>query len=247
MADTLNNRTTPVGELVRSKPARSRVFEMFGLDYCCGGKLPLEEACARRGVDVQQVLNGLAEVDRSEAGDDAAYIDANAMSLAELADHIEHTHHAYLRRELPRLNAMVRKVAEVHGSHYPWVLEVNEVFAGFAAELISHMVKEEHVLFPLIRQLESNRNESSRGPASVRMPIRAMEHEHDDAGRALARMNEISNGFTPPDGACNTFRAMLDGLAHLERDMHQHVHKENNVLFPRAERLEDATCEQERA
>lgn len=247
MADTFVDRTMTIGDLVRNEPARSRVFEMFGLDYCCGGKLPLEEACARRGLDVQSVLNGLAEADRSNARDDAPYVDANAMTLAELADHIEHTHHAYLRRELPRLDAMVRKVADVHGSRFPWMVEVYQVFAAFAAELDSHMAKEERVLFPLIRQLESSATGSLWMTVNLTAPIRVMEHEHDDAGSALARMSDLSSGFKPPDGACNTFHAMLDGLARLERDMHQHVHKENNVLFPRAIRLESERRQSERA
>lgn len=234
MTATSIDPATSVGELVRQRPARSRIFEQLNLDYCCGGKLPLEEACAKQGLDVRNVLQRLAQSDDAEAREDAELVDADAMGLAELADHIEQTHHAYLRGELPRLGMMVRKVAAVHGQQHPWVLEIEGVFAGFAVEIHSHMMKEEQILFPLIRQLERGGESPQGAPASVSAPIQMMEHEHDDAGRALQRMSELSGGFAPPEGACNTFRAMLDGLARLERDMHQHVHKENNVLFPKA-------------
>jgi len=237
MTTTSINPATTVGELVRQRPARSRIFEQLNLDYCCGGKLPLDEACAKRGLDVRNVLQRLAESDDADSRDDGL-VDADTMGLAELADHIEQTHHAYLKQELPRLGTMVRKVAAVHGMQHPWMLEIDGVFAGFAAELESHMMKEEQILFPLIRHLDKGGERPAVGPSSVSAPIRVMEHEHDDAGRALARMSELSGGFTPPQGACNTFRAMLDGLARLERDMHQHVHKENNVLFPKAAELE---------
>jgi len=231
---------TTVGELVRERPARSRIFEQLKLDYCCGGKLPLAEACARRGLDVRQVMDHLADFDRRTEAENAAEIDADAMGLTELADHIVRTHHAYLKNELPRLGMMVRKVAAVHGDRHPWMVELSGVFSGFAAELESHMMKEEQILFPLIRQLAgassggSGRSGAPGAPMSVANPIRVMELEHDDAGAALQRMSELSGGYTPPADACNTFRAMLDGLARLQRDMHQHVHKENNVLFPRA-------------
>jgi regulator of cell morphogenesis and NO signaling len=155
--------------------------------------------------------------------------------MTELADHIEQAHHAYLKRELPRLGAMVRKVAAVHGAHFPWLLELNAVFASFAAEMDAHTLKEDQVLFPMIRELDCGRLASSdHCGGSVANPIHVMMHEHDDAGRALARMRELSNGYAPPPDACNTFRAMLDGLAALEADTHRHVHKENSILFPKA-------------
>ncbi len=232
---TLNAHAT-VGDWVRDRPDRSRVLERLGIDYCCGGKRPLAEACRERGLDVETVVDQLIEPDDAATGD---VTDADALSLTDLADHIEQTHHAYLRRELPRLGAMVRKVAAVHGERCPWMLELDGVFAGFVAELDSHMMKEEQILFPLIRDLEANGSGPDASRAmSVGNPIRVMEHEHDDAGRALERMRTLSNGFAPPADACNTFRAMLDGLAQLEQDMHQHVHKENNVLFPKAIELE---------
>lgn len=155
------------------------------------------------------------------------------MMLTELADHIEQTHHAYLRKELPRLEWMTEKVARVHGDKEPRLMKSREAFVALKAELEPHMMKEERILFPLIRQLEASADRSEFHCGSVADPIRQMEHEHNQAGDALAILNESTDGYTPPEWACNTYRAMLDSLAQLERDMHQHIHKENNVLFPK--------------
>lgn len=219
-----------VGALVRERPARSRVFERLGIDYCCGGKVPLDEACAKRGLETEEVLRMLGE----EEGSDGGFVDADAMGLAELADHIVRTHHAYLKEELPRLDAMTQKVCAVHGKGEPRLLEIREIFLALEAEMTQHMMKEEQVLFPMIRQLEQSEALPSFHCGSLANPIRMMEHEHDNAGFALEGFRSLSDGYTPPDWACNTFRALYDALAHLEADMHQHVHKENNVLFPKA-------------
>lgn len=222
-----------VGELVAERPSRSRVFEKLGIDYCCGGRRPLAEACAAQGLDPATVAR-LLESD--EPASNAPAGDPSDMTLSELADHIEQTHHAYLRTELPRLEAMIRKVAAVHGSKHPWLVELEEVFGAFVKGLRDHMASEEERVFPMIRALEGGDAAATSGDG-LAGPLRAMEHEHDEAGAALATMSRITEGYRPPEGACNTFRAMLDALAELERDMHQHVHKENNVLFPRAEAL----------
>jgi regulator of cell morphogenesis and NO signaling len=231
---TLNLQTT-IGQLVRERPGRSRLFEQLGIDYCCGGKIPLAQACTQKGLDPQQVLDQLHQSDLQGSASFEGQTDFSSMSLTELADHVQNTHHAYLKQELPRLGYMVRKVAAVHGQHHPWMLQVDEIYAGFATEMESHMIKEERVLFPLIRQLDGQSGQTSPQPRmSIAGPISVMEHEHDDAGSALAKIKALSDGYAPPEGACNTFRAMLDALAHLEKDLHQHVHKENNILFPNA-------------
>lgn len=227
---------TTVGELVARRPSRSRVFEKLGIDYCCGGKKPLSEACADKGIDAGTVLTILLA---AEEGAMSAEQNWASATLADLSRHIEQTHHVYLKRELSRLGAIVHKVAAVHGDHHPWLAEFERVYTRFATEMAAHMMKEEKVLFPLIRSLESG----TPGPTAncghgVGNPIRVMEHEHDDAAQSLARMRELSAGFTPPADACNTFRAMLAGLGELEADTHRHVHKENNILFPRAIELE---------
>ncbi|MEI6084741.1 MAG: iron-sulfur cluster repair di-iron protein [Verrucomicrobiota bacterium] len=222
--------TDTVGSIVAQRPALSRVFEEAGIDYCCGGKLPLAEACRKKGIDPQAFLLKLT----ATTATNATGVDAAAMTLTALADHIETTHHAYLKSELPRLEAMTEKVARVHGGEDARLQQVHATFLALAAEMASHMMKEEQILFPMVRQLESSATAPVFHCGSLANPIGQMELEHEHAGAALAKLRELTDGFNPPDWACNTYRAMLDALAHLEGDLHQHVHKENNILFPRA-------------
>lgn len=221
---------TPVGEWVTRRPNVSRVFEEFQIDYCCGGNVPLAQACDQRGLDPRQLLAKL-EAAMAAEGDAPSWPGG---TLSELCDHIEQVHHDYLRTELPRLQQIIAKVAKVHGANHPEMVEVRDAFAALQAELEPHMFKEEHVLFPAIRMLE----QSSRPPifpfGTIANPIRRMEMEHDHAGDALAQIRHATDNYRVPDDACNTFRAMLSGLERLELDMHQHVHKENSILFPRA-------------
>ncbi|MCL4694875.1 MAG: iron-sulfur cluster repair di-iron protein [Candidatus Hydrogenedentes bacterium] len=220
-----------IGQLVTERPSRSRVFEKLGIDYCCGGKKTIAEVCEKKMLDPGMLLEAL---DAEAATDADSAFDYGSMSLSELADHIEATHHSYLRAELPRLSRMAQRVAKVHGDNDQRLQGVSDTFDAFAAELESHMAKEENVLFPGIRQIDGATKMPNLPFGSVANPIHCMEQEHDGAGSALERMRELTDGFTPPDWACNTYRALLDGLHDLELNMHQHVHKENNVLFPRA-------------
>ena len=221
-----------VGELVARQPALSRVFEEAGVDYCCGGKKPLEEACRQKGLDPAAFAARLREA--AAAADGEAFVDAAAMSLSALADHIEQAHHGYLKQKLPRLDFLTAKVSNVHGEHDRRLHEIRKIFVQFAGEMSAHMMKEEQILFPLIRQLESSEGPTAFHCGSIANPIRQMELEHHGAGDALEQFRTLTDGYTPPDWACNTYRALIDALARLERDMHQHVHKEDNVLFPRA-------------
>lgn len=224
-----------VGEIVTRQPELSRVFERLGIDYCCGGKISLQDACNRKSLNPQEVLTML-EGNREGIGA-GTEADLAAMTLTELADHIERTHHAYVKSESPRLRAMAEKVASVHGAHDRRLATVRDTFIGLADEMSSHMMKEEHILFPLIRQLESGAETAFGRCGSIVGPINQMEAEHADAGDALARLHTLTDGYTPPEWACNTYRALLDGLQKFEFDLHQHVHKENNVLFPRAMKM----------
>lgn len=220
---------TTVGEIVRSAPARSRIFESLGIDYCCGGKKLLAEACRAKNLDPATVVAMLAALDAGPSAAESS--DPDALSLSALCDHIERIHHGYLREELPRLDFMTRKVAAVHGDHEPRLLEVRQVFESFNVAMTSHTQEEEEKIFPAIRQLESP---GGTGVAPLKGALDKLESEHDRAGAALARFRELTDNYSPPEWACNTFRALYDGLANLERETHQHVHKENNVLFPRA-------------
>lgn len=224
-----------VADLVIEQPTRARVFERFGIDYCCGGRVPLEQACADRGVPLAAVLDALAEPLVPGPED----IDWADLPLAALVEHVVTVHHGYLRDELPPLAALVEKVSGRHGDRHPELLEVRSTFEALADELATHMVKEEQILFPACLALE----QGSAGEflfGSVGNPIAMMIHEHDVVAAALGRMRELTDDFTPPADACTSYRAMLDRIEALDLDVRRHVHEENNVLFPRALALEAA-------
>ena len=223
--------------MVVERPQRSRVFDRLHIDYCCGGKRTLEEACAKRGLDLKAVLAELEAFDAEAETPGDAVRPAN-LTMTELADDIERTHHAYLREELPRLGGLVKKVAAVHGQAHPWLTGLTTVYAELVAELEPHMLKEEQILFPMIRELDQAATAPSFHCGSVGNPIRMMEMEHQNAGAALDRIREMTTDYEIPEDACNSFRAMLSGLEHLEADLHLHIHKENEILFPKASEME---------
>ncbi len=227
---TINVDTT-VGEIVRAVPARSRIFENLGIDYCCGGKKPLAEVCRSKGLDPATVVAMLAALDgvTQPSGPNP-----DALSLTALCDDIETAHHDYLREELPRLDFMTRKVAAVHGDHEPRLHEIRRVFENFSTEIATHTQEEEQTVFPAIRKLESSNSQEAEVVSVLRATFTRLQSEHDSAGAALEQFAALTDRYTPPDWACNTFRALYDGLRELERNMHQHVHKENNILFVRA-------------
>ena len=194
----------------------------------------MEDAAARAGANYPAVFAALEAADRP-----VGEFDPSALSLAELCERIIETHHAYLRRELPRIDRLLEKVDAAHGERHPEIWELRRLFSAFAAELTQHMAKEETVLFPAICRLERDRRYPAGPFGSVRNPMGVMEAEHDEAGDALGAMRAATDDFSPPADACPTFRALMGELAELEVDMFRHVHKENNVLLPRAVRLED--------
>jgi len=216
-----------VGEIVAENPSQARVFQAFGIDFCCQGGRTLREACLLKGISLETVIEQLeaAAPTKPDPSNNPALLPPT-----ELVRHIVDTHHAYLRSELPRIHAMAQRVANVHGGHTPSLVEVFEVFSNMEDELGSHMMKEEQILFPAIHAL------CAGGPAVMPLdgPVTCMLQEHDDAGAALARMRELTHGFTAPPEACNTYRALFAGLAELEEDLHRHIHLENAVLFPQA-------------
>ncbi|OKH20199.1 iron-sulfur cluster repair di-iron protein [Hydrococcus rivularis NIES-593] len=224
-----------VGAIVRDRPSLSRLFEQAQVDYCCGGKKTLAEACAQRGIDPQVFL---AQLEAYIAATPAPESNLSDLSLTELANHIEQIHHAYLHTELPRLEKLVTKVATVHGEKEPRLRQIQDIFLAIAAELTTHLMKEEQVLFPMIRQLEASDTVPVFHCGTLANLIQQMELEHEETGAALVQLRQLTDNFTPPDWACNTYRAMLDALHTFEQDMHQHVHKENNLLFPQAIALE---------
>lgn len=220
-----------VGEIVAERPSQSRVFQSYGIDFCCQGGRTLREACDKKGIAAESVVEQLEAELRDKA---APELNPATFPPGQLVDHIVDKHHHYLRVELPRLHAMAARVAQVHGGHTPSLVEVHKVFSGMAAELAEHLMKEEQVLFPAIKAMIRG----GSAPMPLDGPIACMLHEHDDAGAALARLRELTDGFTPPPEACNTYRALFAGLAELEEDLHIHIHLENSVLFPAARLLE---------
>jgi len=231
---TLISADTRVGDLVSQNHSRARVLERYRIDYCCGGKTPLAQACAKKGVDVDQVLDALQKQDETASAEPDSDSKWNDAPLGELIDNIMTKHHDYLRGELPRLLEKAEKVARVHGYNHPETVQVLEIFRGLKDELEEHMGKEEGVLFPWIRGLETGQGKPPFPGMKMDQPIACMEHDHDKAGDALETIRTLTNDYTCPPDACNTFRVYYAGLEELEHDMHNHVHKENNILFPNA-------------
>jgi regulator of cell morphogenesis and NO signaling len=234
MTTSTTDRT--VGQIAAESPAAVRVFEKYSIDFCCGGKIPVAEACSRKGLDPAVLL---AEIDQAIQGPAEGQTDWLAASLPALIDHILNTHHAYMKTQLPRVAALLAKVLQAHSDRHGDMLRaVAAVYGPMKAELDGHLAKEEMVLFPLVRALDGGAKAGSFHCGSVQNPIRVMWMEHDSAGEALAEMRRLTSDYTAPEDACNTFKALYFELADMERDLHRHIHLENNILFPRAIALE---------
>lgn len=232
-----------LGEIVAADYRAAAVFERFGLDFCCGGRQTLNEACQQPAVDADALLHALDELaGETDAPEDAAG-EWRLDDLDDLIDHIVSTHHAYIRAAVPIVAAHTARIAVVHGERSPELLEVVRLFGEIAGGLTLHMMKEEEILFPYIRSLAETERAGRRIEPSpfgtVHNPIRMMEAEHEEAGDALRRLRELTGNYALPEFACATYRTCFQELQEFERDLHRHVHLENNVLFPRAIRLEE--------
>ena len=220
--------------IVDANPASVRILERHQLDYCCGGHRTLEQACSERDLDPVAVLAELGALQPAVAAE------WTTMGVSELVDHIEATHHRYLHQELPRLAALTDKVVGVHGTRHPELHRVKVTFTALRDDLEPHLMNEERVLFPMIRELTDAATASTSLCGIVANPIRTMLLEHDRAGMLLAELRDITDEFQPPADACASYQALYRGLNELEADTHLHVHKENNVLFPAVLALDDA-------
>jgi regulator of cell morphogenesis and NO signaling len=229
---------TTVAAIATELPATIRVFERHHIDFCCGGRVPLAKACGDRGIDLDTLLGDL-RLAAAEPSPDPAWGEA---SLTSLVAYIQDRFHGPLRAELQRLDAMLAKVVDRHADHLPQtLLPLRETFRQLREELLTHMWREERVLFPVILALEAGAPLSLPDAGNwIASPIAAMEAEHAEAGAALQRLRSLTGGYAPPEWACPTFRGLYYGLAQLESEMHIHVHLENDVLFPRAVRLAKA-------
>ncbi len=233
LAENTVDKTQPVGKLLTQHPLWACVLEQYGIDYCCGGKTTLEEACRKKGLQVEEILEKLIAAEKQ--GSQSNEPDWTKVSLRELTEHIVKSYHEPLRNELHRLTQLAEKVAKVHGDNHPEMIDVLKVLNGFRTQLELHMKKEETILFPGIVNIEAGGDPKLVGcGGGIEHPIEVMSQEHDEAGEAISTMRKLTNKYTPPDDACNTFKALLYSLAQIEYEMHQHVHKENNILFPRA-------------
>ncbi|MEQ1764008.1 MAG: iron-sulfur cluster repair di-iron protein [Pyrinomonadaceae bacterium] len=233
--------TKTVREIALESPATTRVFEEFKIDYCCGGRKSLDEACAAAGLDpivVSQKIEAALK-DQSARGENGA---SDKRSASELIDYIISKHHIFTVEEIERLTPLMEKVCTRHGDQHPELFKLQTIFLALANSLIPHMRKEEAVLFPYIQMLESSiaGNSPAAPPhfGTVANPIRMMMADHEEDGERLRVMREITDDYTLPEGACPSYTALYAGLQDLEKDLHRHIHLENNVLFPAAVDLE---------
>jgi regulator of cell morphogenesis and NO signaling len=224
-----------VGEIVRDNPAAASIFKKFKIDYCCHGKRPLESACEKAGVNSKEVLRLIEEATSAPN----TTLRVQNWPLDALVDYIINNHHSYVRSSIIDIKALLDKVAKVHGAGNFELFSIRQHFIELANEMESHMMKEEQVLFPVIKDLVQNRKHG--GPCnfgSIDNPIAVMEMEHEDAGNLLEMIKKESDNFTPPAYACTSYKLVYKMLKDFEDDLHQHIHLENNILFPKAQALE---------
>lgn len=235
----LRNKT--VAELVASDFRTANVFKKYGIDFCCGGKRTLAEVSKKEDVDLDRLEDDLKTIETSPA--ETPHLDFNQWEIDFLSDYIVNVHHKYVRENIPPLLEYTQKVARVHGATNPEVVQIARLFSDLAAELHQHMLKEEQILFPYIKQLAAAKKEPhSVQPApfrSVENPIAMMVHEHDTAGKIMKEIRRLSSDFNFPENACNTYRVSYLKLNEFEGDLHKHIHLENNILFPKAIEAEE--------
>jgi regulator of cell morphogenesis and NO signaling len=232
--------TKTVGEIAAEMPNVTREFEKLGIDYCCGGSRTLGQACAEANISVDQALARLEEGLASTHSN--ASQDWQTQLLTDLIGHITTTHHVFVREESPRILALGAKVVGVHGKNHPELLQVQQIFSALAEELRVHLMKEEQMLFPYISLMEESTLAGEPAPpamfGTVANPVRMMMQEHDGAGDALRLLRSVTTDYKVPEDACISYRTLYGALAGFEADLHQHIHLENNILFPRAVALE---------
>jgi regulator of cell morphogenesis and NO signaling len=233
--------TSTVRELAVTVPGATRVFERVGIDYCCGGGRTLADACQTFRVPVDEVMRSLEDAAQAVKPGDQV-IDWQAESLASLSAHIINTHHVFTRQELARLEGLLDKVCSRHGENHPELRQVQGLFLTLKQDLLPHMLKEEQVLFPYVIRLEEAVNKARDVPppffVTVQNPVRMMMTEHDTVGDLLREMRAATGNYAAPPDACISYQTFYQALAEFEADLHQHIHLENNILFPRAVEME---------
>jgi regulator of cell morphogenesis and NO signaling len=235
------NSETKVNEIALSNPGARHILEDAGIDYCCGGGKSLQEACLHANVPATEILQRLRQNSKQVAPGETLWTSA---PLADLTKHIREQHHQYVRDAIPGLRALLAKIREKHGSNHRELGEIEKLFGDVAREMLMHMQKEEQILFPFIDALEraANSNTMVELPffQTVKNPIYSMMKEHDSAGELMRQIRAASGEYKTPSDACTSYQAAYQGLKEFEKDLHLHVHLENNILFPRAVDLEAA-------
>lgn len=228
-----------IGELVAKDFRKAEIFKKYNLDFCCGGKKTIAQACNDKKIDIMEIENELNKIDSQDTQTMHKF---DEWELDFLVDYILNTHHKYVKNAIPVLLDYTSKVAKVHGQEHPEVITIANKFYEAADELNGHMCKEEQILFPYIKQLVSAKSNKSSIPGSVfetiKNPINMMEHEHDVVGDIFKTIRELSNNYTPPEDGCTTYKVSFLKLKEFEEDLHQHIHLENNILFPKSIKLE---------
>jgi regulator of cell morphogenesis and NO signaling len=229
-----------VREIAVQLPHSTRLFEKLKIDYCCGGNRTLTEASSVAGIDVSDVVKMLEQ--QSEQAPQSGFVEFQKLSLPKLITHIVDTHHVFTREEITRLEALTAKVIAAHGENHPELHQVGKLFEQLSADLNPHMFKEEQVLFPYILALEAAAQSNHSAPfapfGTVKNPVRKMMMEHDTAGEILRELRTVTSDYAVPGDACISYRTLYGALAAFEKDLHQHIHLENNLLFPRAVNVE---------
>jgi regulator of cell morphogenesis and NO signaling len=233
-----NSPDRTVGEFVAEDYRTASVFERYGIDFCCGGKVSLAETCQERGIDPAAIIREIEAVKNEPLERNQNYA---AWGLPFLSDYIINTHHGYLNENTAKIAVYANKIAEVHGTHHPEVIEIARIFDRIAIDMTAHLREEEEVLFPAIKRIDAARKAGTEPEAgdlkTLKSALEKLNQEHDAIGDAVHTIRDLSKGYAIPDDVCNTFVVTYQKLKEFEDDLHKHVHLENNILFPKAARL----------
>ena len=221
-----------LAQIVNENHRAASVFEKYNLDFCCKGKRSLEIACREKNLESRAIADEIENMQQLNP-----FNDFNSFSLTQLVEYIVSTHHAYTKKELVQIFAYLQKISSKHGERHAELYRIFEAFAALKEELEMHMRKEELILFPRIEELDNATGQSNELSMSIEAPITVMEDEHQHAGDLMEKIRSYSSNYTPPEDACTTYRLTFAALQALEKDLHQHVHLENNILFPKALKL----------
>jgi len=228
-----------IGEYVADDFRSAAIFSKYGIDFCCKGHKSIDEVCQVKGLDKETILDEIETVSNLNQGES---INFKSWPLDLLIDYIEKTHHRYVEEKTLVIAQFLNKLCQVHGEKHPELFEIQQLFFESANELTQHMKKEEQILFPFIKKMVTAQNNEStlnHPPfGTVLNPIQMMKHEHDNEGERFRKIKELSNDYTPPQDACNTYKVTFAMIDDFEQDLHKHIHLENNILFPAAENLE---------